>query len=94
MNQYIITEEVAEIIETALESDEHCKKCPYEGGGFNQGALSLLRECPYQSERDKVLDTDSVLAVLKKRYRNEMAILDYIEMIECEVMALRQEGEP
>ena len=48
MNQYIITEEVAEIIETALESDEHCKKCPYEGGGFNQGALSLLRECPYQ----------------------------------------------
>ena len=48
MNQYIITEEVAEIIETALESDEHCKKCPYEGGGFKQGALSLLRECPYQ----------------------------------------------
>jgi len=48
----------------------------------------------FQSERDKVLDTDSVLAVLKKRYHNEMAILDYIEMIECEVMALRQEGEP
>jgi len=52
MNQYIITEEVAGIIETALESDEHCKKCPYEGGGFEQGALSLLRECPYQSEWD------------------------------------------
>jgi hypothetical protein len=51
MNQYIITEEVAGIIETALESDEHCKKCPYEGWGFNQSALSLLRECPFQSER-------------------------------------------
>jgi hypothetical protein len=63
MNQYIITEEVAEIIETALESDEHCKKCPYEGWGFNQGALSLLRECPYQSERDKVLD--EMLAALQ-----------------------------
>jgi len=48
----------------------------------------------FQSERDMVLDTDSVLAVLKKRYHNEMAILDYIEMIECEVMALRQAGEP
>ena len=42
--------------------------------------------------RNEVLDTDSVLAVLKKRYRNEMAILDYIEMIECEVMALRQKA--
>jgi len=57
--------------------------------------LNEVRSHPYQSERDKVLDTDSVLAVLKKRYRNEMAILDYIEMIECEVMALRQKaGEP
>ena len=34
--------------------------------------------------------TDNVLTVLKKRYKNEMAILDYVEMIECEVMALRQ----
>jgi hypothetical protein len=50
--------------------------------------------CNNQSEREKVLDTDSVLAVLKKRYHNEMTILDYIEMIECEVMALRHAGEP
>ena len=41
------------------------------------------------SERDKALDTDTLLQTLKKRYRNEMAIIDYIEMIECEVMALR-----
>ena len=34
--------------------------------------------------------TDNILSVLKKRYRNEMAILDYVEMIECEIQSLRQ----
>jgi hypothetical protein len=33
-------------------------------------------------------DTGELLAILKTRYRNEMAILDYIEMIECELMAI------
>ena len=37
--------------------------------------------------------TDNILSVLKKRYRNEMAILDYVEMIECEVRFLRQPKE-
>ena len=84
MNQYIITEEVAEIIETALESDEHCKKCPYEGWGFNQSALSLLRECPYQSGRDKVLD------------KVEKAISHCPDRSIClqKIEKLRQAGEP
>ena len=37
--------------------------------------------------------TDNILSVLKKRYRNDMAILDYVEMIECEVRSLRQPKE-
>ena len=55
-----------------------------------------------KDERDKMLETmfaesprtEDMLTILKKRYRNEMAIFDYIEMIACEVMALRQAGEP
>jgi len=39
------------------------------------------------------LNTFDILNLLKKRYRAELAILDYIEMIECEVMALRQQGK-
>jgi len=86
MNQYIITE-------------EQLKK--YEGLGHSE-LLYEIRSHPYQSERDKVLETmfaesprtEDMLTILKKRYRDEMAILDYIEMIECEVMALRQAGEP
>jgi hypothetical protein len=46
--------------------------------------------CNAQSSRD----TELLLSILKKRYHNEQAILDYIEMIECEVMALRQVGSP
>ena len=43
----------------------------------------------------KAEQTDNILAVLKKRYKGEMAILDYVEMIECEVMALaKQEKKP
>ena len=38
--------------------------------------------------------TDNILAVLKKRYRKEMAIIDYIEMIECEIESLRHQPEP
>jgi hypothetical protein len=37
--------------------------------------------------------TDHMLDVLKNRYKNEMVILDYVEMIECEVMALRQQEQ-
>ena len=37
--------------------------------------------------------TDNILSVLKKRYKNEMAILDYVEMIECEVMALAKQAD-
>lgn len=53
MNQYIITEEVVELIEGQLKN-ESCKKCPYEGGGVNSGILSFLRSNPYnpQAERD------------------------------------------
>jgi hypothetical protein len=44
--------------------------------------------------RNATETTDNILSVLKKRYRNEMAIQDYIEMIECEVMSLRTNQEP
>jgi len=98
MNQYIITEEVAEIIETALESDEHCKKCPYKGWGFNQSALSLLRECPYQSERDKVLelcDKEQKKLTFDSSFATDNAYnegrLSIIKIIKAE---LRQAGEP
>jgi hypothetical protein len=43
--------------------------------------------------REESETTDNILAVLRKRYRAEMAILDYIEMIECEVIALRAQQE-
>jgi hypothetical protein len=91
MNQYIITEEVAEIIETALESDEHCKKCPYEGGGFNQGALSLLRECPYQSERERVLD--DIVNMFDDGNYNGVTVKQMIRGKFREI-ELRQAGEP
>jgi len=52
---------------------------------------ALASHSNIHSEREKVPDTDSILAILKARYRSEMAILDYIEMIECEVMALRKQ---
>jgi len=84
---------VAGIIETALESDEHCKKCPYEGGGFEQGALSLLRECPYQSERNKVLD--EVIEFLKSKQNiSPFTELYYHAAIEEIDKELRQAGEP
>ena len=33
--------------------------------------------------------TTKLLGELKRRYKSEMAILDYIEMIECEVRSLQ-----
>lgn len=42
---YIITEELAELIESQLQN-QHCKKCPYEGAGVNSGILSMLRSRP------------------------------------------------
>jgi hypothetical protein len=36
------------------------------------------------------LPTDAILAELKRRYKTEPAIRDYVEMIECEVMALEK----
>jgi len=37
------------------------------------------------------IDTNTILHELKLRYKNEPAIRDYIEMIECEVMAIERE---
>lgn len=53
--------------------------CPYNG-----------MVCPYNMLPPPPVspDTGELLAILKTRYRNEMAILDYIEMIECELMAI------
>ena len=42
--------------------------------------------------REEAETTDNLLTVLRKRYRAEMAILDYIEMIECEVVSLKVES--
>ncbi|MFA5382618.1 MAG: hypothetical protein WC356_05595 [Candidatus Micrarchaeia archaeon] len=47
-----------------------------------------------KAAREQAETTDNILAVLKKRYRKEMAIIDYIEMIECEVESLRAQQEP
>ena len=51
-----------------------------------------------QAARDATLadvQTDNIIAFLKKRYKNDKAILDYVDMMECEIMALRQQaGEP
>jgi hypothetical protein len=41
----------------------------------------------------ETIDTNTLLRVLKKRYHTEMAIQDYIEMIECEVLSLKKEQE-
>jgi hypothetical protein len=45
-----------------------------------------------KAAREQAETTDNIIAVLKKRYRKEMAILDYIEMIECEVVSLKVES--
>jgi hypothetical protein len=34
---------------------------------------------------------DDILSELKRRYKNEPAIRDYVEMIECEVMAIERD---
>lgn len=39
------------------------------------------------------IPTDALVAELRKRYCGELAILDYIEMIECELMALKKAKE-
>jgi hypothetical protein len=58
-----------------------------------------LQQIPWIYEHDAAIrkdatlaaeQTENILAVLKKRYKTEPAILDYVEMIECEVMELRQ----
>jgi hypothetical protein len=38
------------------------------------------------------LSIDDILSELKCRYKSESAIRDYVEMIECEVMALEKEA--
>jgi len=48
----------------------------------------LSKEERYKKLRDgymKKVSTSDILKELKKRYRKEPAILDYIEMIECEL---------
>jgi hypothetical protein len=86
MNQYIIDEELVEAVETALKSDEHCKKCPYEGGGFKQGVTSHLRSHPYnpQAEREKVLD--KVLQLPQRREKPNGSMYIYVN----DVKKLRQ----
>jgi hypothetical protein len=46
----------------------------------------------YQKKLLEELSTDSILSELKRRYKSEPAIQDYVEMIECEVMALEKEA--
>jgi hypothetical protein len=46
----------------------------------------------YQKKLLEELSTDSILTELKRRYKSEPAIRDYVEMIECEVMALEKEA--
>jgi len=55
----------------------------------------IWQYCPARDEiaaqaREDSKKTDNILAVLKKRYRDEPAIIDYVEMIECELNALRE----
>lgn len=43
--EYLLTEEEVEIIEDHLKN-EHCRKCPYEGGGVKSGILHFIRSHP------------------------------------------------
>jgi hypothetical protein len=46
--EYIIDEELAELIEGQL-TNKWCKRCPYEGGGINSGIKAHLRSRPQQA---------------------------------------------
>ena len=87
---------------------ELCEKVTEEDGydGQNEGCeKGLCIECAIHKALVEFFDaialaatlaaeqTDNILSVLKKRYKNEMAILDYVEMIECEVMALAKQAD-
>jgi hypothetical protein len=41
-----------------------------------------------KDEREIVLTTENILSVLISRYKSELAILDYVEMIGCEVRSI------
>jgi len=50
--------------------------------------LDNLEEHAFEQGRSVAIEgftTPEILTELKKRYRKEMSILDYIEMIECEL---------
>jgi len=49
--EFIITEELAELIEGQL-TNESCKKCPHEGGGVNSGIKAHLRTRPHTPAPD------------------------------------------
>jgi hypothetical protein len=44
----------------------------------------------YRKKLLEEVNVDDILSELKRRYKNEPAIRDYVEMIECEVMALEE----
>lgn len=44
------------------------------------GICSICKEY-----RLKPFSTEELIAELKRRYKSEMAIIDYLEMIECEL---------
>lgn len=79
-------------------NDDMCQNCPQSEqceailkrieAAYHIGKSEAAAQARADAEQ-----TDNILSVLKKRYRNEMAILDYVEMIECEVRSLRQPKE-
>jgi hypothetical protein len=56
MNQFIIDEELTELIEDCLHN-VNCKPCPYEGGGIKSGILAHLRSHPYNPQAEQGLWT-------------------------------------
>jgi hypothetical protein len=64
---FVITKEEVEIIEDSLQND-HCRKCPYEGGGIKSGIKAFIRSRPVHSDvlDERIKDIELIIALCKK----------------------------
>ena len=53
--------------------------------------MALDNSCWAAGQYLRYISTEDIIAELKSRYKGELAILDYLEMIECELGALKRE---
>ena len=81
---YIISGELAELIEDALVNNPECKLCPHEGAGFKQGIASKVRANKLSEHdkkiREQVLDEFGILhgedANIFQKYLNGEGVID------------------